>query len=153
MSKGYVKHELGTANHEAAAHVMNSKGEVIKTYKRRHYGKDYKDMADDHASLVNEGNAANKEKKNLVTAKVGANTTGYSKEMAYLDRKNGSGSEAYNSKQAVDRLKKAGRRALKRTNEPRRLAEVLAEMKRSRGRPKKKRDMQGNVIDDDDSNQ
>ena len=32
------------------------------------------------------------------------------------------------------------------------LGEILAEMKRSRGRPKKKRDMQGNLIDDDNVN-
>ena len=86
---GTVRHDPGLGAHDAKAEVLNSKGDIIKTYRRRDYGKGYKDMAHDHAKMVRE------EKKTL--------------------------------------------------------SSIIAESKR-RGRPKKKRDMQGNVIDDDEQN-
>lgn len=48
-----VEHEYGSKPQDAVAHVVHG-GEIVKSYRRKHYGKEYKDMANQHAKDLGE---------------------------------------------------------------------------------------------------
>jgi hypothetical protein len=137
MNKPRVEYELGRLPHEDSAHVIDSKGEIVKTYKRRHYGKEYKNMANDHLRVMSEESLEEINeslRKRFVSRALSRGET--------LDEDVEVQQTVEESSEVVETEEDAPSAGVLA------LEDLLAEMKRGRGRPKKKRDMMGNVVDD-----